>query len=38
MRHTSTKSINSYLYANIMAWAIYQAEFHGINSGGLNPF
>ncbi|MDR0987928.1 MAG: hypothetical protein LBM06_00500 [Prevotellaceae bacterium] len=26
---------NSYIFANTMAWAIYQAEFHGINSGGL---
>ncbi|MDR0893881.1 MAG: hypothetical protein LBN06_01065 [Prevotellaceae bacterium] len=29
-------SDNSRIFANIMAWAIYQAEFHGINSGGLD--
>lgn len=29
---------NSYIFRNIMAWAIYQAEYHGINSGGLDPF
>jgi hypothetical protein len=26
---------NSFIFRNIMAWAIYQAEFHGINSNGL---
>ncbi|MDR1004351.1 MAG: hypothetical protein LBL97_05020 [Prevotellaceae bacterium] len=29
---------NSLIFANCMAWAIYQAEFHGINSGGLPPY
>jgi hypothetical protein len=29
---------NSAIFANIMAWAIYQAEYHGINSAGINPF
>jgi hypothetical protein len=28
---------NGAIFRNIMGWAIYQAEFHGINSGGLNP-
>ena len=28
---------NSRIFANIMAWAIHQAEFYGINSGGLPP-
>ncbi|MDR1003444.1 MAG: hypothetical protein LBL97_00330 [Prevotellaceae bacterium] len=27
---------NSLIFANVMAWAIYQAEYHGINSGGLS--
>jgi hypothetical protein len=27
---------NAGVFANIMAWAIYQAEYHGINSGGLS--
>jgi hypothetical protein len=26
---------NAKIFANIMTWAIHQAEFHGINSGGL---
>ena len=26
---------NSKIFANIMVWAIHQAHFHGINSGGL---
>jgi len=30
--------INSRFFANIMAWAVYQAENYGINSGGLDPF
>jgi hypothetical protein len=34
----SMPSDNSFIFENIMHWAIYQAEFHGINSGGLNPF
>ncbi|MDR0938089.1 MAG: hypothetical protein LBN29_01870 [Mediterranea sp.] len=28
---------NSQIFANMMAWAIYEAEYHGINSGGLPP-
>ncbi|MDR0892248.1 MAG: hypothetical protein LBN24_06490, partial [Mediterranea sp.] len=27
---------NAGVFANIMVWAIYQAEFYGINSGGLS--
>jgi hypothetical protein len=29
---------NSAIFRNIMAWAVYQAENHGINSGGPDPF
>jgi hypothetical protein len=36
-KNTTQDCDNSAIFANIMAWAIYQAEFHGINSGGINP-
>jgi hypothetical protein len=36
--YLSQKAENCQIFENIMHWAIYQAEFHGINSGGLDPF
>ncbi|MDR1517143.1 MAG: hypothetical protein LBS52_03435 [Dysgonamonadaceae bacterium] len=35
LEHSNGTSANSLIFANVMAWAIYQAQFQGINSGGI---